>query len=428
MTWFALTIWAYEITGQATALALISFFSFGPAVLLSPVAGAMVDRWNRKLVMALSDLAAGLGTVVVLILYLTGHLQIWHLYVVGLLAGAFQAFQYPAYAAAITTMLSKEQYVRASGMVELAESASGIFAPLLAGVLLGIIGVSGIMTIDVVTFLFALGALLLVHIPQPAVTPEGRASRGTLWKEAGYGFRYIARRPSLLALQLLFAAGNLVDYMGFVLIAPMILACTGNNEIMLGSVQTAGAVGGFFGGFLLSVWGGPRRRIHGVLVGWGLASLAMLLMGLGHRMTAGVVGAAQALTLWLCASFAYTFFEPIVNGSDQAIWQVKVAPDVQGRVFATQLLISHVTMPLAMLVAGPLADRIFEPAMMPGGPLAGMFGWLVGVGQGAGMALMIFVSGVLGLAIPAIGYASERVRNVEHLLPDYEIAASGSPL
>jgi MFS family permease len=414
MTWFALTIWAYELTGRATALALIGFFAFGPTVLLSPVAGVLVDRWNRKLVMLLSDLTAGLATVSILILHITGNLQIWHLCVVGVLAGSFQAFQYPAYAAAVTVMVPKEHYARASGMLELSWSASSVFAPLLAGVLLGAIGIAGIMTIDLITFVFAIGTLLWVRVPQPPVTEEGLRSRGSIWKESVYGFRYIWKRPSLLSLQVLFAAGNLIDYGGFILFAPMILARTGNNEIVLGGVQSVGAVGGLIGAAILSVWGGPRRRIHGVLVGWMLASLGMALMGLG-----------QGLVIWMIANFAYTFFEPIVNGSDQAIWQAKVAPDVQGRVFSTQMLISNITMPLAMLLAGPLADQIFEPAMMPGGGLAASFGWLVGVGPGAGMALMIFIAGLLGGILPLLGYALRLVRNVESILPDCDAVPSG---
>jgi DHA3 family macrolide efflux protein-like MFS transporter len=144
MTRFALTIWAWEVTGKATALALVWVFAAAPTVLFSPVAGALVDRWNRKLVMMLSDLAAGSMTVVVLLLYATGHLQVWHLYVTGALAGAFEAFQWPAYSAAVTTMLPKAQYARASGMMSLAESASGVFAPLAGSMLMRRIGIAGV--------------------------------------------------------------------------------------------------------------------------------------------------------------------------------------------------------------------------------------------------------------------------------------------
>ncbi len=410
MTWFAFTIWAWQTTGEATVLALVGFFSFGPTLLLSPLAGVLVDRWNRKLVMMLSDLATGLGTLVVLLLYATGSLQVWHLYLVGAVAAAFVSFQFPAYSAAVTMMLPKEHYARAQGMLGLASSASGIFGPLLAALLLGVIGIVGIMIIDVITFLAAIGALLLVHIPQPAVTEAGREGYGSIWKESVYGFRYIVERPSLLALQLVLANSNLLHSLVFTLVAPMILARTGNQEIVLGSVQSAGAIGGTVGGLLLVISGGPKRRIHGILIGWALASLlGGPLMGLGH-----------SLTLWILASFFSSFFAPIIYGSDQAIWQAKVAPDVQGRVFATRQLISQATIPLAMLLAGPLADRVFEPAMRPEGNLAGTFGWLVGAGPGAGMALLIVFAGILGMLVGLGGYAFYNVRNAEDILPDYE--------
>jgi DHA3 family macrolide efflux protein-like MFS transporter len=409
MTWFALSIWAFELTGQATTLALLSFFVFGPTILLSPVAGALVDRWNRRLVLILSDLSAGMATLVVLLLYSAGSLQLWHLYVAGFLAGAFQAFEYPAYAASITVMVPKRHYARASGMLELAWSASAVLAPLLAGILLGKIGITGIMAIDVVTFVFAIGSLLLIAIPQPTKSEAGLEAEGSIWKESFYGFRYIRVRPSLLGLLLLYATVNLVDYAGFTLFAPMLLARTGGDEFVLGSVQSAGAIGAVVGGVLLSVWGGPKRRIHGVLIGWALSGIGLVFMGLG-----------RGVSVWLLAGFLYAFFEPIVNGSDQAIWQSKVAPDVQGRVFATQMLIAQITMPVAMLLAGPLADHIFEPAMMPGGRLADALGWLIGVGPGAGMALMIAIAGMVTIILPLLGYRIRALRDVEQVMPDYE--------
>jgi len=413
MTVFALTIWAFEETGQATALALVAFFSFGPTVLLSPVAGALVDRWNRRLVMMLSDLAAGLSTIVVLILFATDQLEVWHLYVTGAFAGAFQAFQFPAYSAAVTMMLSKEQYARASGMLSLAQSASGVLAPAAAGALLGPVGIAGILLFDVVTFLAAVGTLLFVHIPQPETTPAGAERESNLWQESIYGFRYIFRRPSLLALQTVFFFMNFITAFTLVLLSPMILARTGNDELLLGAVQSVGAIGGVVGGLVLSAWGGPRRRVHGVLLGmFGASLLGQIPLGVG-----------RSVLLWSAGNFAIYFMIPILNGSNQAIWQAKVAPDVQGRVFAVRRLIAQITFPLATLVAGPLADQLFEPAMMPGGGLVGTFGWLVGAGPGAGMGLIVVIVGCLGIAVSLGAYLFPVIRDAETLLPDHEAAA-----
>jgi DHA3 family macrolide efflux protein-like MFS transporter len=410
MTTFGLTIWAYEKTGQATSLAMIGFFFVTPMVVLSPIAGAIVDRSNRKLMMMLSDLGAGVTTIVVFALYATGHLQIWHLYITAAISGAFQTFQWPAFSAAITVMLPKEQYGRANGLLELADSASGIFAPLLAGVLLGIIGLAAIMIIDIVSFSFAIGALLFVYIPQPERSEAGREGQGSIWKEAVYGFPYIFRRPSLLGLQLVFMVGNLFAGLAFTLLAPMILARTNSSEMTLGSVQSAGAIGGVVGGLAMSAWGGTKRKVHGVLGGWLLVSLSgEMLLGLG-----------RGLPVWLVAGFLAAFFSPIINASNQAIWQAKVAPDIQGRVFATRRLIAWLVSPLARLVAGPLADKVFEPAMQEGGRLAGTFGWLVGTGNGAGMALILVFCGLAAALVAVVGYSTRAVRDAEVILPDYD--------
>ena len=410
MTNFGLPIWAYEKTGEATSLAMIGFFFVTPMVILSPMAGAIVDRSNRKLMMMLSDLAAGLTTIVQLTLLATGNLEIWHLYVTAAVAGTFQTFQWPAFSAAITLMVPKEQYGRANGLVQLAGAASGIFAPMLAAAMLGFIGLVGIMIIDVVSFAFAIGALLLVFIPQPERSEAGREAQANLLQESLYGFRHILKRPSLLGLQLVFMGGNLFAVLGFTLMTPMLLARTGNNELILGGVNTAGAIGGVVGGLAMSAWGGPKRRVLGVLGGW-------LLFGL---LGGTLLGLGQALPVWLVASFAGAFFGPIIDASNQAIWMAKVEPDVQGRVFGVRRMIAWAISPLAQLIAGPLADRVFEPAMQQGGGLADTFGWLVGTGKGTGMSLILVICGI-GMALVAIvGFATRAVRNAEDILPDFD--------
>ncbi len=410
MSRFALTIWAWQITGSATALALVGLFSYAPIVLISPVAGALVDRWPRKLVMMLSDLAAGLSTVAILILYASGHLAIWHLYVAGAFAGIFEAFQFPAYSAAVTTMLEKKHYARANGMMGMAESASGIFAPALAGVLLALIGIGGVLVIDIITFVIAVSMLFFVHIPQPKRTAAGAEGSGSLWREIAYGFRYIFNRPSLLGLQMVFFGTNLTGTVAFTLQAPMILARTANNSVLLGTVQSALGVGGLVGGLLLSTWGGPKRRVHGVLLGIaGGGLLGIALMGIG-----------RSLWLWVPSGFMLMFCMQILNASNQAIWQAKVDPDVQGRVFSVRRLIAQITAPVAMLLAGPLADGFFEPAMQRGGALVNYFSPLVGSGPGAGMGLIFVLAGTFSAIIGLSGYLIPVVRNAETILPDHE--------
>jgi MFS family permease len=417
MTNFALTIWAFEETGQATALALVQVAFITPFLIISPIAGVMVDRYNRKLMMMLSDLGAGAATILLLVLHSLGVLEVWHLYIAAAINGTFNAFQWPAYSAAISLMVPKEQYGRANGMMSLVEMGPGVIAPLMAGALLPLIGFGGILWIDVLTFTLAIGALLIIYVPQPKATEEGRAAAGGILSEAVYGFRYIFARPSLLGLQLVFFFANFFAGIGYTLIAPMVLARTMNNELIFGSVQSIGAVGGIIGGVLMSTWGGFNKRVHGVLAGWIVSGVVGL----------SLFGWGQTLLVWSIAVFIGTLVGPIINGSNQAIWQAKVAPDLQGRVFSTRRLIAWLASPITPLIAGPLADFVFEPAMTEGGALAGTFGPLVGTGPGAGMALIVIFSGLLATTVGALGYLFPAIRNAEALLPDHGQDAKTPP-
>lgn len=411
MSAFALTIWAYELTGKATALALAGFFHVTPLLIMSPIAGAIVDRSNRKFMMMISDLASGVTTIGVLILYSFGQLDLWHLFLANAITGTFQTFQWPAYSAAITMIVPKKHYARAHAMNELAGNTSGIFAPLLAGALLPFIGLGGILSIDIVTFIVAIGALLLVVIPQPEATEEGLESKGSIWKESVYGFRYIFKRPSLLGLQSIFMVGNFFATMAYTLLAPMILARTANNSLIFGSVETTGAVGGVVGGLLMSAWGGPKKKVYGVLNGWILAGLfGTVLIGIG-----------RGLPMWALGAFCGAFTIPLINSSNQAIWQAKVAPDLQGRVFATRRLIAWFVTPIATLLVGPLADFVFEPAMSTPSFLSANFSWLVGFGAGAGMSLIIVFCGIAMSGVGLSGYGVKVIRDAESMLPDHEV-------
>ena len=409
MTRFALLIWIYDQTGQATSLALLGFFSFGASVLVSPLAGIIVDRLDRRWVLMGADLGAGLMTVALLILYSTGHLQVWHLYLTSALTGAFEAFQIPAYAAATTLLVPKAHYARASGMRSLAESAANVLAPFTAGLLLSVVALSGVMLIDVGTFLIAITTLLCVRIPRP--TPEERVEHQRQKRhDLTLGFRYIFQRPGLLGLLLINMGINFFGSLTYMALLPaMVLARSGSDPIALASVQAALGIGALAGGFYMSIWGGPKRRIHGVLGGTAISFiLGDLLFAVG-----------KSVTVWMIAAFIAAFFLPILIGSYRAIWQVKVAPQLQGRVFAVLTMLDRSTMPMAYLLAGPLADHIFEPAMVTGGALVSL-GWLVGTGPGAGMALMFVCTGVFGMLMSLSGYLFRAVRQVEDDLPDHD--------
>jgi hypothetical protein len=413
MSVFALTIWVFQKTGSATALGLVQVFFITPLLIITPFAGVMVDRHNRKLMMMVSDSVAGMATIAILVLQAFGVLQVWHLYVAAIFQGLGNAFQWPAYSAAISTMIPKEQLGRANGMMSLIDMGPGILAPMLAGALLPIISLTGILSIDVATFVMAILVLLFVHIPQPRRTEEGAQAQGNILKEAAFGFRYIFARPSLLGLQLVFFFGNLCAGVAFTVLAPMILLRTGNDSASLGLVQSAGAIGGVVGGIAMSAWGGFKRRVHGVLAGWVVSSIFFALMGL-----------TKWIPLWIALNALSSVVIPLINGSNQAIWQSKVAPDVQGRVFSARTLIAWMTNPISPLIGGTLADYVLEPAMRTSSGLSSLFGWLVPPGPGAGMGLLIFFSCLGGILAGLIGYFIYPIRHAEDILPDHDLIAT----
>lgn len=411
MSHFAVGIWAWEKTGQATPMAMIGFFGFLPLILITPIAGVLVDRWNRKLVMALSDIATGLTTIVMLILALTNTMEIWHLYIIAAFNGIFGSFQWPAYSAAISLMIPKKQYTRASGMISLAETGSGILAPVLAGILIGRIGIEGIFFVDIITLVFALSMLLLVKIPNVDRSQAEETGRGNFWHELGYGFQYLFSRASLLSLQLVFFFGNFFASIAYALIAPMILARTSGNATTLGSIQSVGAIGGVIGSLILTAWGGPKKKILGVLFGW---------IGTGFLGVA-LFGATWFIPVWMAANFLGNAIPPVLNGSNQAIWQSKVAPDVQGRVFSVRRLVAQITSPLSLLIAGPLADKVMEPAMLDQNTvISRMLGPAFGTGPGSGMSIIIVACGLLMALVGILSFSFPKVRNVETLLPDHD--------
>jgi MFS family permease len=377
---------------------------------LTPIAGILADRWNRKRLMMVGDLTAVVTTLVLLVLYLAGTLEIWHLYAAAFISGAAGKFQSVAYTAAMTTLIPKQHYARASGMLSLSQYGAMVLAPLLAGLLMTTIGLAGILLIDGMTFLAAVGTLARVTIPAvtPKIEPENDRKESLL-NQVFSGFKYVLSRPGLAALwgvMLVFVATEAIAYP---LVAPMILARSGGDEAVLGLVQAVMGIGGVVGGTWLVIKGGLKRHIRGVVAGLCLTGfLGDALMGTG-----------QHLIIWLAAGFCLEAFIPLAIGSWQTIWRVKVPPELQGRVFAAAFLLNDIVEPLAMITGGLLVDHVLEPAMRPDGSLAPIFGGIVGTGAGAGMGLLLLICGILSGSTALAGFLFPALREVETRLPDY---------
>jgi MFS transporter, DHA3 family, macrolide efflux protein len=391
MTEFALTLWAWKVTGSATALALVGFFSQLPRIPITLVAGLIVDRFNRKHLMMLGDSIAALATVGIGILYLTDSLQIWHLYLAATFNGGFGQVQSLAYQTSISTLVPPRQLTRANSMNSAVHYGAAIFGPALAGGLYPLVDLLGIVAIDLVTFGMAIATLLNVIIPQP--TPQPGAELETLFFKLTFGFREVWRQPSLRALLLITTLFWFFHDLGGAVYDPMILARTNGSAQVLGSVASAAGIGGVTGAIVLSAWGGPKRRVNGILAGFMGAGLSKTVFGLGH-----------SPQVWVPAQFCSSLNFPLLGSSETALWMENIPPERQGRVSAANALVLQGVSAIAALIAGPLADHVFEPALRPDGILAPLFSSLFGTGSGAGIALLYVITPVCLFLLGLGGY------------------------
>lgn len=389
MTEFALILWAWELTGSATSLALVSFFAQLPRIPITLIAGVVVDRYSRKQLMILGDGVAALSTVGIGGLYLTDNLQIWHLYLAAALNGGFGQIQSLAYQASISLMVPRAQLTRANSLLSSVHYGSAILGPALAGLLYPLIGLLGIVGIDLVTFGGAIALLLTCSIPQPP--SQTGVEREPLSSQLTFGLRYVWQRPSLRSLLLVTTLFWFFHDLGGAVYDPMILARTNGSAQVLASTGAAAGIGGVTGAIILSAWGGPKRRVNGLLAGFIGAGLSKTVFGLG-----------RSPQVWIPAQFFSSLNFPLLGSSENALWMDTIAPAIQGRVFAANSLVVQGFRVISALIAGPLAEQGFESAMMPGGRLSQLLSHSFGTSDGSGIALL-YVLCALAMTIVGIG-------------------------
>jgi DHA3 family macrolide efflux protein-like MFS transporter len=412
LTSFALGVWIYERTDSVSMLTLNMLAYVLPNLLFTPLAGVIADRWHRKWVMVMGDAGVALTTLIVFLLIASGNLRIGYIYVLTAASATFGTLQWPAYTAAIPLIVPKQHLGRASALSQAGQGLGEMLSPLIAGSLyvMDSVGLRGILLIDFATFVFSTAMLLIVPIPRHKriVDAEAGTHNPSVLREMRTGWRYIAQRPGLLGLLIYFAVLNFFGEFMYPLAQPLLLQTASPDAA--GAAMSKMAVGMFVGVAVMGIWGGPRRRIRGILIPGILSGLVIATAGL-----------RPSLTLITVAGFGYYALLPIIEGSDEALWQTKVDADVQGRVFAMQGVIGSSIRPLALLLAGPLADGIFEPALAENGLLAHSVGRVIGVGPGRGIALFITILGLLSAVVSLAAYLSPRVRRVEQEIPDAQM-------
>lgn len=416
LTEFALGFWileqTYQETGTITQFAFTILLIYLPKVIISPLAGVIVDRWNRRWAMILSDAVTGIIAIAIMLLASTNSLAIWHIYLAITISSSFNAFQTPAYLSAIAQIVPPKHLSRANGMVQVSSGVAKIASPFIAGLLMKFVGLQGILTIDIATFVIALGSLTVVRFPplQSAKTintsPVEQFINDTI-----SGWDYIVTRPGLLRLLSFVAVSYFTTGMLEVILWPLLYEP--NSTARLGGILSIGGCGVLAGSLLMSVWGGFKKRVLIIVGCVGLQGLVIFSAGF-----------KTSIFILALSIFLYLFSQPIIITSNQAIWQTKVPTHLQGRVFALQQSLERALAICAYLTAGFLVDKVLNPLMRDGQILERIIGQFIssGIGQGAGISLLLIILGILNLALVAIALKEPRLLNLEQELPDHNFS------
>ncbi|HEU5383700.1 MAG TPA: amino acid adenylation domain-containing protein [Ktedonobacteraceae bacterium] len=399
LTTFALGVWVYQKTGSITSFAFVAVFALLPAIAIAPIGGTLADRYDRKKIMLACDTMTGAISATIAVLLGTNSLQLWQVYVLACLAAMTTAFHQPAYLAAVTQLVPKRYYGRANGIVQIGAGAGALLAPLLGGLLSALIGLSGIVVIDLLTFLFAVTATLLVRFPNSL----WRMQEEPFLKEVLGGWQYIWKRQGLVAIILFTTGVNYLFAMMDVLVTPLVLSF--GNATVLGTVLAANGTGVLTGSILMSLWGGTRRRVNGIIG-------AVILAGL----STAIIGVRAQAVFPMLGLFGIGFAFALLNAHWLSVVQTKVGLELQARVMSTNLMMVWAMTPLGYITAGPLADHIFKPiAENQASPLVQL---LVGTGPGRGIGLMLVLAGLLVVVWAVLAYRYRPIRHLEDAMPD----------
>jgi len=401
---FSLGVWVFQKTGSISDLAILSIVTLLPAIFISPIAGVIADRWPKKASMVAVDTLAIVFSLGVFVLLLNDQLEVWHLYVTAVVDGIAMGMQRPLYESATPLLVRKEKLPHVNGTMQAIVGFIQIICPALAGGLLLIVGLKWIILVDLITFVIAMGCLFSVKVP--TLRKEDSEESAANWlQEFISGWNFVKERVGLKALFWFVTLRNFLFATCEVVALPLLLTVTTADKA--GLVLSAGGLGVIVGGSIIGYTGGTKRRINGVFIAQAITGCAMILAGL-------------TTNLWIIAlaiGIAFIAF-PIEDATSTTIIQNKVPLGLLGRVGSVRNMMHLAAIPVAMSIAAPMAEFVFEPLLAEGGPLVDSLGPIVGVGQGRGMALLLIVMGFLTIGLTIAGYFYKPLRNVEEDLPD----------
>lgn len=400
MTSFSLVLWTYEQNRSAMSVSLMSFCNYVPYILLSLFAGTFIDRHSKKAIMLISDSIAVLCTLAVLVLAVSGSLEVWNIYAVNVIIGFMNAFQQPASAVAVGKMVPKEKLVNVSGMNSFSSNLVNVLTPVIAAFIYSFGGLETILLIDIISFLCAFFVLLFaVHISEEYEYKE----KTSVLSGTVSGFRFLKNEKGLLFIMITLAMINFFSRLTYEnILSPMILSRSGSS-VTLGVVNAVMGIGGIVGGIIVSAGKASKNNIKMIYVSAAVSFLSGdLLMAVGRNSV-----------MWSLAAFAASFPIAFIIAGQNVILYDRVPEEMQGRVFAVRNAIQFSTIPLGILLGGFLADYVFEPFMRSDNLLSNALSVIVGGGEGSGMAVMFLCTGISGSVISVLSYRSKEIQKLK---------------
>ena len=395
MTNFALVIWSYQQQGSALTTSLLAICSYAPYVLLSIFAGALSDRWNKKITMLISDSFAALCTISVLILLTTGKLQIWHLYLINTLNGLMNTVQQPASEVTISLLTPKKHYQKVSGMRSFSNSLVTVLTPVLATAMLSFTSIKFVILFDLITYVTAFVSLLcFIKIPQ--VTEQSITASETVLQSAKSGFRYLKDNRGILDLILFLAVINFTASIFNATLPAMMLSRIGGGEVALGMVNTVTGIATMFGSILVSILPQPKSRVRVIC--------NSLLFAMSTENF--ILAFGRSTWVWCLGAILGWIFIPVMGANMDVLFRSKIPIEMQGRVYSVRNTLQFFTIPLGYLCGGFFVDRVFEPFMAEQS-MNSLWVTLFGSGKGSGAALLFFVIGILG-ALSCLPFRADR--------------------
>lgn len=381
---YGFILWAYKESNSVLTTSLLGACYLVPEIFFSFIAGGISDSWNKKSIIILSDTMAGFLSLLVLMLFSFDILEVKHLYIINFLLGIGDAFQNPTSEVVISIIVSKENYIKTSGIRSFFNSFITIFVPICSVAIYSFSGLKYILIVDLLTFLFALLTLIfLVYISEIKSLKEENIN---IFKQCIAGVKYIFYRKDILALIYFMGFINFIAGMYNTALAPMILSRTGNNDIQLGVVTSSIGISGLLGSLIVQKFPQPKKRVP----------LMANIMIFSFLICNILLGVGRNCIWWTIAVLAGHFFVPLLLANMEYFMRTKVPLEVQGKVFSVRNAIQYATLPIGNLLCGILADNFFEPYMLGRGYGQEFFHYFTGEGSGSGLALMYIFLGLIG--------------------------------